>query len=118
MKRVFTALAAAAVISSAVFAALHVKKAPVDAGRNDEAAAATEAESLLRRVYALEAENDVLARDLLYMTAKNEEAIVMAENMLVYTRLSYPMKREEIIEGLAGYQTALLALLDKLKEVK
>jgi hypothetical protein len=115
MKRIAAALAAAAVVSLAALVA-SAKKAPVDAGRNDEAAA--EAEGLLRRVDALEAGNAVLARDLLYMTAKNEEAIVMAENLLVFTRLSYPMKREEIIEQLAGYQTALLALLDKLREVK
>jgi hypothetical protein len=71
-----------------------------------------------RRVYALEAENDALETKLLYMAAKNEEAVGMAEDLLVYTRLSYPMKSEEIIEELASYQKALLALLDKLREVK
>jgi hypothetical protein len=67
-------------------------------------------------VYALEAENKVLEGKLLYMTAKNEEAAGMAEELLYYTRLSHPMKSADIIEELAGYQRGLLALLDKLIE--
>jgi cell division protein FtsB len=119
MKRFAAVLIASAAVSAAVLAGLHVKKSlagrSADAERNGEAKAA---ESLRRRVDALEAENEALAGDLRYMTAKNGEAIGMAEELLVYTRLSYPMGRENIIEQLAGYQTALIALLCKLKEIK
>jgi hypothetical protein len=108
------ALAAAAVISLAALAEFHLQKAFVKPGGNTEDSAG----NLRRRIETLEAENGVLSRDLLYMTVKNEAAIGMAEDLLVYTRLSYPMRSEEIIEGMADYQRGLIALLDKLREVK
>jgi hypothetical protein len=111
VKRFAAVLIAAAVISAAALAEFHLKRAFGDAGE-------AEAESLRRRVYALEAENGILARDLLYMTVKNEAAIGMAEELLYYTRLVYPMKKTDIIEELASYQRDLLALLDKLREIK
>jgi cell division protein FtsB len=115
-----TVLKAAAVIYVFVIAVItvtaeyRVKKAADNAGRN----AAAEVERLHRRVYALEAENDALETKMLFMAEKAETAAGMAEDLLVYTRLSYPMKSEEIIEELASYQKALLALLDKLTEAK
>jgi hypothetical protein len=111
MKRFAAVLIIAAVISAAALAGFHLKRAFRDAGE-------AEAGSLRRRVYALEAENDALARDLARKDARAEAAIGMAEELLYYTRLVYPMKKTDIIEELASYQRDLLALLDKLREIK
>jgi cell division protein FtsB len=114
MKRIIVFLIIVSVISATVITVSYVKKVFDDAGRNAE----IETERLHRRIYALEAENEALETKLLYMAEKTETALGMAEDLLVYTRLSYPMKSEEIIEELASYQQALLALLDKLREAK
>jgi hypothetical protein len=81
-------------------------------------AGAADKAARMRRTRALEAYNRVLSLDLAFMAAKNEEAIEMAEGLLMRTRLAYPMKRAEIIAELAGYQAGLYALLEKLREVK
>jgi hypothetical protein len=77
-----------------------------DSGAGDRAA-------LMRRIEALESCNRVLALDLAFMSARNEEAMRMAEGLLVRTRLSYPMANAEIINELADYQSGLCALLEK-----
>jgi hypothetical protein len=114
MKGLVITLLAAAFISLAALTEFHLQKGFAKPGASAEAVAG----NLRRRIETLEAENAVLAGDLLYMTVKNEAAIGMAEDLLVYTRLSYPMRSEEIIEGMADYQRGLIALLDKLREVK
>jgi hypothetical protein len=114
MKGLVITLLAVAVISLAALAEFHLQKGFAKTGASAEAVAG----NLRRRIETLEAENEVLAGDLLYMAVKNEAAIGMAEDLLVYTRLSYPMRSEEIIEGLADYQRGLIALIDKLREVK
>jgi hypothetical protein len=108
MRGFVIALAAAAAVSVFTFADFHLKKS--FRGAEDE--------DLRQRVHALEAENDALARDLAYKAVKVKAAIGMAEDLLYYTRLVYPMKKTDIIEELASYQRDLLALLDKLREIK
>jgi hypothetical protein len=114
MKGLLITLLAVAAISLAALAEFRLQKAFMKPGGSTEDSSG----NLRRRIETLEAENEVLAGDLLYMTVKNEAAIGMAEDLLVYTRLSYPMRSEEIIEGLADYQRGLIALIDKLREVK
>jgi hypothetical protein len=108
IKHLAVALIAAVVISAAALADFHLKRS--FRGAEDE--------YLRQRVHALEAENAALATDLAYKAVRIEEAIGMAEDLLYYTRLAYPMEKAGIIEELAGYQRDLLALLDKLRETK
>jgi energy-converting hydrogenase Eha subunit H len=71
---------------------------------------------LLDAAEIIAAEYAKLKRELARVSGINAEAAIMAEDLLYYTRLSHPMKKEDIIEELAGYQSGLCALLDKLTE--
>jgi hypothetical protein len=108
---------AVAVIVAAVMAAAAAAGCPAAAPPDAEKDAEYR-EAVLRRVETLEAGNRGLALDLAFMAARNGEAIRMAEELLVRTRLSYPMKSAEIIAELASYQAGLCALLEKLREIK